>query len=56
VSESRREIVIAPQERGWAVIARYIGGQWDGFETTYYCRWYWQARREYDRKVRELYR
>jgi hypothetical protein len=45
VSEKEsRDVLIAPQERGWAVITRYHGGKWDGFETTYYCRWIWQAR------------
>ena len=54
MSESRREIVIAPQERGWAVITRYRGGKWDGFESIHYCRWYWQAAREYDREMRRV--
>jgi hypothetical protein len=49
-----REVIIAPQERGWAVITRYHGGKWDGFQSVYYCRWIWQANREYNRQMRRV--
>jgi hypothetical protein len=51
-----REVIIAPQERGWAVITRYHGGKWDGFQSVYYCRWIWQATREYNRQMRRVVR
>jgi hypothetical protein len=57
VSEGQsRDVLIAPQEHGWAVITRYHGGKWDGFETTHYCRWIWQARAEQRRIMRQTAR
>jgi hypothetical protein len=47
----KRQVIVAPQRDGWAVITRYIGGKWDGFEDIYYCRWLWQARREQRRRT-----
>lgn len=47
-----KHTVIAPQEHGWAVHTWTIGGYFDGHKHTSYFRWKWQARREYDRRVR----
>jgi hypothetical protein len=48
------QVIVAPQERGWAVHTDYFGGKWDGFRSSYYCRWIWQARSEQRRQLRRV--